>query len=142
MDKVVHFEIPVDDRERATEFYRTVFEWNLVHMPEMRYTIAGTVDVGEDQLPTERGADQRRADGSERPDAVAGDHDRRGVDRRLPQEGGGRGGSVVSPRTPIPGWGRSRTSRIRRATSWGCSRPSSRRRRSASLQQSPATLSR
>jgi catechol 2,3-dioxygenase-like lactoylglutathione lyase family enzyme len=29
MDKVVHFEIPVDDRERAREFYRSAFDWQL-----------------------------------------------------------------------------------------------------------------
>ncbi|MFL5737592.1 MAG: VOC family protein, partial [Actinomycetota bacterium] len=28
MDKVVHFEIPVDDRSRAKEFYSSVFDWD------------------------------------------------------------------------------------------------------------------
>ena len=29
MDKVVHFEIPVDDAARAREFYASAFEWEL-----------------------------------------------------------------------------------------------------------------
>ena len=29
MDKVVHFEIPVDDAARAREFYGSAFEWDL-----------------------------------------------------------------------------------------------------------------
>ena len=29
MDGVVHFEIPVDDLERAKAFYGTVFDWEL-----------------------------------------------------------------------------------------------------------------
>jgi len=32
MDKVVHFEIPVDDAARAKEFYRTTFDWELNDM--------------------------------------------------------------------------------------------------------------
>ncbi len=35
MDSVVHFEIPVDDLERAKGFYATVFDWDLQPMPEM-----------------------------------------------------------------------------------------------------------
>ena len=30
MDKVVHFEIPVDDRARANAFYSLVFDWDLM----------------------------------------------------------------------------------------------------------------
>ena len=29
MDKVVHFEIPVDDAARAREFYGSAFDWDL-----------------------------------------------------------------------------------------------------------------
>ena len=58
MDKVVHFEIPADDMSRATEFYRAIFGWDLQDMSGqgMDYTIAMTVPVDEQQLPTERGA--------------------------------------------------------------------------------------
>jgi predicted enzyme related to lactoylglutathione lyase len=57
MDKVVHFEIPVDDVERARRFYGSVFEWGLQPMEEYDYTLALTTPVDEKtQLPTEPGA--------------------------------------------------------------------------------------
>jgi predicted enzyme related to lactoylglutathione lyase len=34
MDKVVHFEIPFDDKQRAMQFYATAFGWQLSDMPE------------------------------------------------------------------------------------------------------------
>lgn len=33
MDPLVHFEIPVDDLERARGFYSSVFGWNLMDFP-------------------------------------------------------------------------------------------------------------
>ena len=33
MDGVVHFEIPVDDAERAKAFYGTVFDWQMQDVP-------------------------------------------------------------------------------------------------------------
>lgn len=56
MNKVVHFEIPYDDMKRAEQFYQETFDWQLKEMPEMSYTIATTVPLGDDRLPTERGA--------------------------------------------------------------------------------------
>ena len=35
MDKVIHFEIPVDDMKRAEGFYKKVFGWNVEFVPEM-----------------------------------------------------------------------------------------------------------
>jgi predicted enzyme related to lactoylglutathione lyase len=54
MARVVHFEIPYDDAARASEFYASVFEWQLMPMPEMGYTIVSTGPTGE-QGPTEAG---------------------------------------------------------------------------------------
>ena len=58
MRKVVHFEIPVDDVERAKSFYGSVFDWDLNTMPvgEGEYTIATTTPVDDSMMPTERGA--------------------------------------------------------------------------------------
>jgi len=58
MDKVVHFEIPAKDLERAKKFYSSVFGWQLEQMgPEMgNYVMARTAEVGEDRMPRERGA--------------------------------------------------------------------------------------
>ena len=53
--RVVHFEIPADDVERARQFYREAFGWQLQPMPEMGYTLVQTTPTG-DQGPTEPGA--------------------------------------------------------------------------------------
>jgi predicted enzyme related to lactoylglutathione lyase len=49
--KVVHFEIPTDDTERAQTFYKDVFGWQLQPMPEVNYTLVTTGPSG-DQGPT------------------------------------------------------------------------------------------
>ena len=56
MDKVVHFEIPVDNLERAKKFYKTAFDWALTPMPQMEYTLLNTVEVDEKNMPKETGA--------------------------------------------------------------------------------------
>lgn len=57
MDKVVHFEIPADDIERAQKFYKTVFKWEINPMPEMNYTMVRTVKIDEkSMIPKEPGA--------------------------------------------------------------------------------------
>lgn len=53
--RIVHFEIPFDDGERATAFYRDVFGWQTQPVPEMEYTMAMTGPVGEDGMPSEPG---------------------------------------------------------------------------------------
>jgi predicted enzyme related to lactoylglutathione lyase len=55
MDKVVHFELPFDDGERATTFYREAFDWGINSMPQMQYTLVTTTPTGEDGSPTEVG---------------------------------------------------------------------------------------
>ena len=53
--RVVHFEIPYDDGDRARGFYKAAFDWNIVQMPEMGgYTLVMTGPSGE-QGPTEAG---------------------------------------------------------------------------------------
>ena len=56
MDKVVHFEIPFDDKERANKFYKDVFGWDILDIPEMNYVIVHTVEVDKNQMPKESGA--------------------------------------------------------------------------------------
>jgi predicted enzyme related to lactoylglutathione lyase len=55
MDKVVHFEIPFDDGDRATTFYREAFDWGINSMPQMQYSLVTTTPTGEDGSPTEVG---------------------------------------------------------------------------------------
>ena len=56
MDKVVHFEIPVDDLERAQKFYKSVFGWKMESLPGMEYIMIGTTPVDDKGTPKEIGA--------------------------------------------------------------------------------------
>jgi predicted enzyme related to lactoylglutathione lyase len=53
--RVVHFEIPADDLERAQAFYRDAFGWGINAMPEMDYTLVSTGPVDDQGMPTEPG---------------------------------------------------------------------------------------
>ena len=52
--RVVHFEIPFDDGDRARAFYEKAFDWDVSAMPGMDYTIVSTGPSG-DSGPTEAG---------------------------------------------------------------------------------------
>ena len=52
--RVVHFEIPYDDAERARSFYADVFGWQMMPMQGMGYTLVTTGPTG-DQGATEPG---------------------------------------------------------------------------------------
>jgi predicted enzyme related to lactoylglutathione lyase len=109
MQKVVHFEIPADDVERAKNFYGSIFGWDLqtMQMGEGEYTTVKTTAVDEQtQMPTEPGAInggmmQRDARISTSPVITIGVD---GIDDALKQIED-QGGSTVTPRTPIPGMG-------------------------------------
>jgi predicted enzyme related to lactoylglutathione lyase len=55
MDKVVHFELPTDDKERAEAFYREAFGWQLNSMPGMGYTLVTTTPTDDRGQVTEAG---------------------------------------------------------------------------------------
>ncbi|NND74083.1 MAG: VOC family protein [Ilumatobacter sp.] len=52
--RVMHFEIPFDDGERARTFYADAFGWQVMPMPEMGYTLVMSGPSGEEG-PTEPG---------------------------------------------------------------------------------------
>ena len=52
--RVVHFEIPFDDGDRARAVYEEAFGWELMTGPEMGYTLVTTGPSG-DEGPTEPG---------------------------------------------------------------------------------------
>lgn len=56
MDKVIHFEIPVDELERAQKFYKSIFGWNMNEVPGTEYIMVGTTESNEKGMPTEPGA--------------------------------------------------------------------------------------
>ena len=53
--RIVHFEIPFDDGDRAKAFYGDVFGWKAQDMPEMQYTMVTTGPVGDNGMPSEPG---------------------------------------------------------------------------------------
>ena len=55
-DKVVHFELPADNLERAQNFYRAAFDWLINTVPGMGYTLVQTTPSGTDGSPTQPGA--------------------------------------------------------------------------------------
>lgn len=53
MDKVVHFHIPVDDMERAKEFYTKIFDWDIQETGYSEYKLAKTVEIDDNGIPVE-----------------------------------------------------------------------------------------
>ncbi|TQF73297.1 VOC family protein [Rhodococcus spelaei] len=53
--KVVHFEVPFGDGDRAREFYKQAFGWAVTEMPQMGYTIVSTGPAAESGMPAEPG---------------------------------------------------------------------------------------
>ena len=49
--KVVHFEVPYDDAERAKGFYSEIFGWTITELPEMHYAMVQTGPVTDQGLP-------------------------------------------------------------------------------------------
>jgi uncharacterized protein len=105
MDKVVHFEIPFDDKARAMKFYAGAFGWKLTDMAEMSYVMAETAPIDENQRPTEPGTINgglfQRPKEAPAPVLYVGVGS---IDQAL-KKVQAAGGKVVTPRTPIPGMG-------------------------------------
>jgi len=51
--RVVHFEVPYDDGDRARAFYAEVFGWRIQSMPEFAYDFVQTGPTDEAGMPTE-----------------------------------------------------------------------------------------
>lgn len=107
MRKVVHFEIPADDVERAKSFYGSVFDWDLntMQMDGGEYTIVTTTPVDDSMMPTEPGAINgglmERSDLTPSPVITIDVDD---IEQSL-KDVEAAGGSTVTPRTAIPGMG-------------------------------------
>jgi len=54
--RVVHFELPADDLDRASGFYSTVFGWALTPIPGMDYATVQTTPSDHNGMPTDPGA--------------------------------------------------------------------------------------
>ncbi len=98
MARVIHFEIPVDDAERATKFYSSVFLWKIEKSPLMDYWLANT---GPDKEPGINGALTPRENMIKTTTNTIGVTS---VDESL-KKITKAGGKAVTPKTPIQGIG-------------------------------------
>jgi predicted enzyme related to lactoylglutathione lyase len=103
--KVVHFEIPFDNKARAMKFYSDVFDWALTEYPEMDYVVARTTEVDLNRMPKEPGAIngglfQRPKEAPHPTVYVAVDSIEEALEKVKRA-----GGTIVTPKTPIPGMG-------------------------------------
>jgi predicted enzyme related to lactoylglutathione lyase len=100
MPRVIHFEIPTDDPERAAKFYRNVFGWEISKWDgPVEYWLVST---GDDDQPGINGGLMRRPSG-ERASAV-NTIDVTSVDDFIVLIESA-GGSVIVPKMPVPGVG-------------------------------------
>ena len=109
MSKVVHFEIPAEDLDRAKKFYGAVFGWTLQTTPMPgggEYTSVVTTPVDEQtQVPTEPGAiNGGMMERSATTPAPVITIDVDAIDVAL-KNVEAEGGTTVQPRTEIPGMG-------------------------------------
>ena len=97
MARVIHFEIPVDDPERAQKFYANVFDWEISGWggPD-DYWLATT---GPEDVPGINGALTRR-EANWAPLHVGVDSVDEALERIVQA-----GGEVLTPKMPIPGVG-------------------------------------
>lgn len=98
MSKIVHFEIPVDDAERATSFYRAVLNWEISRYGDEDYWLAS---CGGDDEPGANGALTRRSEIHRAPVVVAGVDNIDDALKRAEQAGG----QVAMGKQPIEGMG-------------------------------------
>jgi uncharacterized protein len=105
MDKVVHFEIPFDNKQRAMKFYTDSFGWQLSDMPQMNYVMASTVETDDQFRPKHPGAINggmmERPKDAPNPTIYVGVQS---IDATITKVQAA-GGKVVTPNTPIPGMG-------------------------------------
>lgn len=97
--RVLHFEIPIDDPDRAGAFYREVFGWNVEKWGPIDYW---TMTTGAEPGPGAEGALTPRAEAPEGVIVYVGVED---IDRAM-AEVTEAGGTLLTEKMPIPtiGW--------------------------------------
>jgi predicted enzyme related to lactoylglutathione lyase len=99
MSRVVHFEIPADDPERAIQFYEKVFGWRFEKWEgPIEYWL---VKTGPEDQPGIDGGLTRREDPAIKVENLI---DVKDLDASL-VEVKNQGGEVIRPRGPVPGVG-------------------------------------
>ncbi len=99
MSRIVHFEIPADDPERAIKFYEKVFDWQIEKWDgPIEYWLIMT---GEEDKPGIDGGLARREDPTT---GVENTIDVKDLDASLANVKN-NGGKVIRPRIAVPGVG-------------------------------------
>jgi predicted enzyme related to lactoylglutathione lyase len=99
MPRIVHFEIPTDDPERASKFYNQVFDWNINKWDGPQdYWLAETGTNGE---PGINGGLMRRIPEFPTVTNTIGVDSVDEYTRKITENGG----TIVAPKMPIPGMG-------------------------------------
>ena len=103
MDPVVHFELPADDRERANQFYTSVFGWEIDPIPVNgdTYLTATTSPIDDEHMHEAAGAIIERAGEIVAP-IITIEVD--SIDERIPRIEDA-GGDSVAPKDKVPGLG-------------------------------------
>ena len=99
MSRIVHFEIPADNPERAVEFYKKAFGWKIERWPGP--TDYWLVNTGAEGTPGINGGLMKRGDPVK---ATTNTVDVETVEGALAAVASA-GGKTVMPKTPIPGVG-------------------------------------
>jgi predicted enzyme related to lactoylglutathione lyase len=100
MDRVYYFELPVDDFERATKFYESVFGWEITKhdRPSGPYY---AVKTGDDSSPGINGSLFKKEEGWSQISNVISVRDIDSAIRKIKK----LGGEIVFPKTVINGVG-------------------------------------
>ncbi len=102
MDKVVHFEIPFDNKKRSLKFYSDIFGWKLQDIPEMEYVMAYAANTDKNNMVTDKGAINGgmflRNDQAKAPIVVIGVDSIDETVRKVVAAGG----KVITPKQSIP----------------------------------------
>lgn len=98
MSKVVHFEIPIDDPDRAAGFYHDALGWEISRFGDEPYWL---VRAGADEEPGANGALVSRGDLHRSPVLTVGVNDIDDALRQVQRYGG----KVAQGKLPVPGMG-------------------------------------
>lgn len=105
MGGVVHSEIPADDQDRASKFYRDALGWRIEPVPGMDYSMVITADMDDNGQPVAAGAINggmmAREGEITNPVVTVDVPDINATLKRVEE----LGGSVVVPKNEIPGMG-------------------------------------
>jgi uncharacterized protein len=96
LSRVVHFEIPAEDVERAVTFYESVFGWEIEKWDDYDYWL---VKTGEESEPGINGAIMPKSDGSIR-NAISVDSYDDAVEKIVET-----GGEMITEKREVPGMG-------------------------------------